>query len=118
MAGWSPGILRAIVAALVGSAAVLAWLTLTPAAPSAAAGECRVQGSVLTAEGAPVPGIHLQLALDRKLLNVATDAQGRYDFGPRATLGASRLSVELITEDDRPLSALTARLSTGPQASP
>ena len=65
---------------------------------AAAAGECRVQGRVLDAHGDPVPAIRVRLAQDIELRNLATDAEGRYDFGV-VEAGVRRISVELISEE-------------------
>ena len=43
-----------------------------------------MQGRVLDAHGDPVPAIRVRLAQDIELRNLATDAEGRYDFGSSA----------------------------------
>ena len=65
---------------------------------AAAAGECRAQGRVLDVHGNPVPAIWVRLAQDIELRNLATDAEGHYDFGV-IDGGARWLSVELISEE-------------------
>jgi hypothetical protein len=89
----------ALGAALVVVVGVAAAATLPGAAREAAAAtECRVRGRVLDVHGDAVPDLRVRLALDAELRNLATDDEGRYDFGVIEP-GVRRLSVELISQE-------------------